>query len=198
MDEQQGLTKGWTEMKELTLKVKPVTEEAMLALEERGLLQRLLPTENVLHVPAGEVRADYIYTTDPQFGSHTLICAGFNRSRVELATHSDNEEILLINEGRAQKPLILVIGLYPEPTFTKLLSSGQLTEEDVWALELKFNDTRLSFFTMNALTPHCEWTTPGLEPANVFYVTEPSSLDMRMIDMHGYTIDIDYLPDPKA
>lgn len=185
-------------MKELTLKVKPVTEEAMLALEERGLLQRLLPTEDVLHVPEGEVKADTIYTSDPQFGSHTLICAGFNRSRVEMATHSDNEEIFLINEGRTQKPLILVIGLHPEPEFSKLLSTGQLTEEDIWALELKFNHPRLSFFTMNAQTPHCEWTIPGPEPANVFYVAEPSSLDMRMIDMHGYTIDIDYSPDPKG
>ena len=185
-------------MKELTLKVKPVTEEAMLALEERGLLQRLLPTEDVLHVPEGEVKADFLYTTDPQFGSHTLICAGFNRSRVEMATHSDNEEIFLINEGRAQKPLILVIGLHPEPEFSKRLSTGQLTEEDIWALELKFNDPRLSFFTMNAQTPHCEWTIPGPEPANVFYVTEPSSLDMRMIDMQGYTIEIDYSPDSKG
>ena len=185
-------------MKELTLVVRPITEEAMLALEERGLLQRLLPPSDVLDVPDGEVEVSYIYTTDPHFGSHMLLCVGFNRSRVELATHSDREEILLINEGRSQKPLILVIGLHPEPEFQRLVSTGQLTEDDIWALELKFNDPRLSFFTMNALTPHCEWTVPGEEPANVFYVTEPSSLDMRLIDMHDYSIKIDYSPSSKA
>jgi hypothetical protein len=184
-------------MKELTLKVRPVTEEAMLELEARGLVQRLLPHSDVLDVPEGDVKAAYIYTTDTKFGSHTLICAGFNRSRVELATHSDREEIFLINEGRDQKPLILVIGLHPESEFQKLVSSGQLTEDDIWALELKFNDPRLSFFTMNALTPHCEWTIPGSEPASVFYVTEPSDLDMRLIEMHGLTISIDYSPNRK-
>jgi hypothetical protein len=181
-------------MKELRLKVRPVTEEAMQRLEERGLLQRILPTREVLEAPEGEVVADFAYTTDPQFGSHTLIRAGFNRSRVEMATHSDREEIFLINEGRQQKPLILVIGLLPEPEFTRVISTGQLTEEHIWALELKFNDPLLSFFTMNALTPHCEWTPPGPEPANVFYVTEPSHLDMRMIDMQDYSIEIDYSP----
>lgn len=185
-------------MKKLTLKVRPVTEEAMLALEERGLLQRFLPPVDVLDVPEGEVKAAYIYTTDIEFGAHMLICAGFNRSRVELATHSDREDIFLINEGRSQKPLILIIGLHPEPEFQKLVSMGQLTEDDIWALELKFNDPRLSFFTMNALTPHCEWTVPGTEPASVFYVTEPSDLDMRSIDMHDFTINIDYSPDRKA
>ena len=94
--------------------------------------------------------------------------------------------------------LCLVIGLHPEPEFQRLVSTGQLTEDDIWALELKFNDPRLSFFTMNALTPHCEWTVPGEEPANVFYVTEPSSLDMRLIDMHDYSIKIDYSPSSKA
>jgi hypothetical protein len=185
-------------MTQLMLKVRPVTEGAMQVLEERGLLQRLLPNSEALNVPEGEVKASYIYKTDLQFGSHTLICAGFNRSRVELATHSDREEIFCINEGRNQKPLILVIGLHPEPEFSKLISAGQLTENDIWAMEMKFNEPRLSFFTMNAFTPHCEWTTPGQEPANVFYVTEPSNLDMRMIDMHDYTIDIDYSPDPEA
>jgi hypothetical protein len=189
---------GGSDVTHLTLKVRPVTEEAMLALEERGLIQRLLPTPEALDAPEREVKASYIYTTDPRFGSHTLICAGFNRSRVELATHSEREEIFCINEGRSQKPLILVIGLHPLPDFQERISTGQLTEDDIWALEMKFNDPRLSFFTMNAFTPHCEWTIPGPEPANVFYVTESSNLDMRMIDMHDYTIDIDYSPDPEA
>jgi hypothetical protein len=179
-------------MKELSLTVRPVTEEAMSALEERALLQRLLPSSGVLKVPEGAVEVERTYTTDPQFGSHMLICVGFNRSKVELAIHPDNEDFILINEGREQKPLILVIGLHPEPEFQRLVSTGQLTADDIWALEMKFNDPRLSFFTMNGFTPHCEWTMPGPGPASVFFVTEPSGLDLRPISMGDYTLKIAY------
>ena len=184
-------------MRELTLRVRPVTEEAMSALEERGLLQRLLPPSGVLEALEGAVKVERIYTTDPQFGSHMLICVGFNQSKVELAIHPDKEDFILINEGRGQKPLILVIGLHPEPEFQRLVSTGQLTADDIWALEMKFNDPRLSFFTMNGFTPHCEWTMPGPGPANVFFVTEPAGLDIRPIDMGDYTLKIAYSPSAR-
>jgi hypothetical protein len=181
-------------VKELVLTVRPVTEEVMAALEERGLLQRLLPPSGVLETPERAVKVEYVYTADPQFGSHMLICVGFNRSKVELAIHPDREEFILINEGREQKPLILVIGLHPELEFQRLVSAGQLTADDVWALEMKFNDPRLSFFTMNGFTPHCEWTMPGPGPASIFFVTEPSGLDIRPISMGDYTLKIAYSP----
>jgi hypothetical protein len=181
-------------MKKLTLKVRPVTEELMAALEERGLLQRFSPSLEALETPEGAVKVERIYTTDPQFGSHMLICVAFNKSEVQLATHPDKEDFILVNEGREQKPLILVVGLHPQPEFQRLASAGQLTGDDVWALEMKYNDPRLSFFTMNGLTPHCEWTVPGPGPANVFFVTEPSGLGLHPIDMSGYTVTVDYSP----
>jgi hypothetical protein len=181
-------------MRELRLQVRPVTEEAMSTLEERGLLRRLLPPPGVLQAPEGSVAVERISTTDARFGAHMLICVGFNRSTVELAVHSDNEEFLLINEGREQKPLILVIALVSEPELRRRASTGELTVDDIWALELKFNDPRLSFFTMNALTPHCEWTVPGPGPASIFYVTEPSDLDMSPLDMGDYNLEIAYSP----
>jgi hypothetical protein len=184
-------------MKELTLKVRPVTEEAMAALEARGLLQRLLPSSEVLEAPEGEVRVERVYTTDPRFGPHMLIGVGFNKSKVELAIHLDKEDFILINEGREQKPLILVIGLHPQPEFQRLVSTGQLTADDVRALEMKFNDPRLSFFTMNGFTPHCEWTIPGPGPANVFFVTEPGDLDIHPINMGDYTLRIVYSPSAR-
>jgi len=176
-----------------------VTEEAMSFLEGRGLLHRLLPPAGVLHPPEGSVAVERVYTTEARFGAHMLICAGFNRSTVALAIHSDKEEFLLINEGREQKPLILVIALVPEPELRKLVSTGALTADDIWALELRFNDPRLSFFTMNGFTPHCEWTVPGPGPASVFFVTEPADLDMRPIDMGDYTLQIAYpLPEGQG
>jgi len=181
-------------MRELTLHVRPVTEEAMSLLEERGLLRRLLPQASVLQAPEGSAAVDRVYSAEPRFGAHMLICVGFNRSTVALAIHSDREEFLLINEGRRQKPLILVISLVPEQELRRLVSTCRLTADELWALELKFNDPRLSFFTMNGFTPHCEWTVPGPGPASVFYVTEPADLDMHLIDMGDYTLRIAYPP----
>lgn len=181
-------------MRELILKVRPVTDEAMSVLEKRGLLQRFLPPARALEIPEETVEVERIYTTDPQFGSHMLICVRFNKSKAELAVHPDKEDFILINEGREQKPLILVVGLHPEPEFQKLASAGQLTADDIWALEMKFNDPRLSFFTMNGFTPHCEWTVPGPGPASLFFVTEPSHLGLRPIDMGEYRLTVDYSP----
>lgn len=183
-------------MRELTLQVRPMTEEVMSSLERRGLLRRLMPPPGVLQAPEGSVAVERIYSADAQFGAHMLICAGFNRSTVELAIHSEREEFLLINEGREQKPLILVIALHPEEELRRRIAAGDLTADDIWALELSFNDPRLSFFTMNAFTPHCEWTVPGPGPASVFFVTEPAGLDVRLIDMGDYTLKIAHsLPD---
>ncbi len=175
---------------ELVLKARPVTEEAMSILEERGLLQRLLPPAEVLDAAEGTVAVEYVYVADARYGAHMLICAGFNRSTVELAIHPEREEFLLINEGREQKPLILVIALHPEMELRRLVAVGKLTADDFWALEMKFNDPRLSFFTMNAFTPHCEWTVPGPGPASVFFVTEPSDLGVQPIDMGDYALQI--------
>jgi hypothetical protein len=65
-------------------------------------------------------------------------------------------------------------------------------------LEMVFNDPRLSFFTMNAFTPHCEWTVPGPGPASVFFVTEPSDLGIQSIDMGDYALKIAPLTGPAS
>jgi hypothetical protein len=179
-------------MKELVIKVRPVTEDIMLFLENKGLLNRLLPTKDILSTPENEIGVNRVYQTDPKFGSHMMICVGFNRSLADMAFHSDNEDFILINEGRYQKPLILVIGLHTQQEFQKLVSNQQLTTDDIWALDLVFNDPRLSFFTMNGFTPHCEWTIPGKDPASIFYVTEPDCLDANKIDMGEYKLEIIY------
>lgn len=179
-------------MRKLTVKVRPMNNEVMSELEQRGLVRRFAPTTELLETPEGMVKAEATYVADQKFGAHMLICVAFNRSEVQLATHHNNEEFLLVNEGREQKPLILVVGMHRESEFQELVSSGQLTTDDVWAIELKFNDPSLSFFTMNAMTPHCEWTVPGPEPANIFYVTEPSATGIHPIDMGDYAVEVAY------
>lgn len=183
---------------ELTLKVQPLTEEIIEDLERRNLIKRFRPSQRIIHAAPGTIEVDRVYETDLVFGSHMLICAGFNKSTVDIAFHSDQEDFLLINEGRVQKPLVLVIALKSETEFKELVSDQGLTSEDILALELKFNDPRLSFFTMKSRTLHCEWTVPGPGPANVFYVTEPSNLDMQTVSLGDYTIKIDYIPEPEG
>lgn len=180
---------------EITLPVRPVTEEILVDLERRGLIQRFRPTDRIVNAAPGTIEVDRVYETDPQFGTHMLICAGFNKSVVEIAYHSDREDFLLINEGREQKPLILVIALRSAEELQELAENGKLAAEDLLALELKFNDPRLSFFTMNSFTPHCEWTVPGPGPANVFYVTEPNQLDMQPVPLGEISIQIAYSSD---
>jgi hypothetical protein len=177
-------------MKELTLQVVPMAKERMLALEERGLIQGFLPAVDAEAVSGPGVGVEVVYATAPQFGPHTLIRVAFDRSTVELAYHSDREDLVLINGGVPQKPLILVIALHPAEELKRRIAEGRLSAEDIWALELKFNDPRLSFFTMNAFTVHCEWTPPGPGARNVFFVTEPKDLDMHAVGLGEYAAKI--------
>jgi hypothetical protein len=183
---------------DLNLVVRPINEEILSDLEGRNLIRRFRPSERVMNVAPGTIEVDRVYETDPKFGSHMLICVGFNKSTIELAYHSDQEDFLLVNEGRDQKPLILVIALKPEKEFQKLISNRELTTDELLALELKFNDPCLSFFTMNSFTPHCEWTVPGPDPGNVFYVTEPNQLDYQPILMGDYSISITYAAEAEG
>jgi hypothetical protein len=177
-------------MKELSINVRPMTEDVINILEEKRLIHRFMPSQKVLSTPEKEIGVDYLYTTNLKFGPHTMICVGFNRSVVDMAYHSEKEDFILINEGRKQKPLILVIGLHSAEYFQKLISTGQLTGNDIWAIELIFNDPKLSFFTMNGFTPHCEWTIPGTGSASVFYVSEPRDLDVNHINMGDFELII--------
>lgn len=179
-------------MKNLEIRIQPVNEEIMTNLESKNLIRRLLPTQKIITTPENEVGVETFYTTDHKFGPHMVICVGFNKSVVDMAYHSDNEDFICINEGRKQKPLVLVIALEKVQEFQKLISAGQLTENHILALELKFNDPRLSFFTMHGFTPHCEWTPPGDDPANVFYVAEPHDLDANHISLGDYWIEVKY------
>jgi hypothetical protein len=179
-------------MKEINIRIRPMTEGVIKVLEDKGLISRFMPTAKVLSTPEKEIGIEYLYTTDPKFGPHMVICVGFNRSYVDMAYHNDNEDFILINEGRQQKPLILIIGLYHEKEFQTLISTGQLTEDDIWAIELKFNDPKVSFFTMNGFTPHCEWTIAGTGSASIFYVSEPRNLDTNHIHMGDYELKISF------
>lgn len=177
-------------MRELRLKGIPASRELMEDLEERGLLKRLLPPKEVLNVPKDELKVVTLYTTDKRLGSHMLICVGVNRSKVALNYHPDSEDFILLNEGRKQKPLYLIIGLHPSSKLERLAESGELSEKDFVAMEMVFNDPVLSFFTMYGDTAHCEWTPSGEGSAPVFFVTEPSELSLKHCVLKDYTLSV--------
>lgn len=165
----------------------------MSTLEQRGLIQGFLPASQEEATAEPGVLVDEVYASASCFGPHRLIRVAFDRSTVELAYHSDREDLLLINDGAQQKPLILVIALHPADEFKRRISQERLSVEDIWALDMTFNDPRLSFFTMNAFTVHCEWTPPGPGARNVFFVTEPRDLDMHAVHTGEYAIGVAYV-----
>ena len=177
-------------MRELLLKAIPVSEEIMKNLEERRLVKRLLPPRETLSVSKGEVKVTKIYATDKRWGSHKLICVAFDKSRVDVAYHPDNEDFILINNRREQKPLYLIIGIHPSTKLERLAEKGDLSEKDFIAMRMVFNDPALSFFTMHADTPHCEWTPSGEGAAPTFFVTEPSELPQRYCVLKDYSLSV--------
>jgi len=158
--------------------------------ESRGKrLEEASPPKEVLSVSKDELKVVTLYATDKRLGSHMLICVGVNRSKVALNYHPDSEDFILINDGRKQKPLYLIIGLHPSSKLEKLTESGGLSEKDFIAMEMVF-DPALSFFTMYEDTPHCEWTPSGEGAAPVFFVTEPSELPLKHCVLKDYTLSV--------
>lgn len=159
-------------------------------LEQTRLIRRLLPPKEVLHVSKDELKVVKLYATDKSFGSHMLICVGVNKSDIAINYHPDNEDFILINNARKQKPLYLIIGLHTSSKLEKLAESGDVSERDFVAMEMVFNKPVLSFFTMYIDTPHSEWTPPGEGTAPVFFVTEPSELSRKECVLKDYTLSI--------
>lgn len=178
-------------MPKIVLKVVPQTESLMQRLEDLGLMWRFKPTPAADAAAPGETVVDTVYSTDLAYGSHKLICVGFNKSVVELGTHPDNEEFLLVRGERPGKPLILVVGLHRREGFQRRIDEGALSADDLVAMEMAFNDPALSFFIMYKDVPHCEWTVPGPGPSSVFFVTEPTDVPLLPVDCKGYQIVIE-------
>ena len=160
----------------LELKPQKATEELFKELEERQLIQRLHAPDSVYLENTEDDALETLYVSDPQYGGHKMIVVQKNATKItDLYYHPDKEEVIAINlTSKEFKPLYLIIGLLKAEEFEAKAASGSLTEEDVLAIEIPFNDPRFSYFTMLEGTPHCEITAsgPGLGP--VFFVTEPS------------------------
>ena len=170
---------------EIVLIPRPLTGAFLAELEARHLVKTLRPTEPIRDNPESDMDQP-LYISDPAYGGHKLLCVRKNVHRITLWAHSDNEDVIFLKKPeRVYKPLYLILGLHKEEEFSRRARQGRLTPGDAVALEVPFNDPATCVFTVLKGTPHCEVTPPGPGEAPVFYVTEPSAMDMYAVDVAG-------------
>lgn len=159
-----------------------INKRILEQLEQKGLIQRFHCSQRALSAKENEVVDDFIYTTNPLWGPHALLCVGLNKTVIELASHPDNEDFILFNDSGPAKPLYLLISIHKRNELCELIKAQRITSEDFILLEVVFNDPQLSIFTMLANTPHAEVTVSGNAPAPCFFVTEPANLTTEPIE----------------
>jgi len=178
-------------MKKIQLKVKKAEEIDMKLLEQLGAITRLLTPKDLSTVEEGKFGVRTVYATNPQYGGHKLIYVITNRTTSAVNSHPDNEDVLLINSGNPTKPLIFVFAKYPHKEMEPKIASNTLSHKDFIALDIPFNNPRMSFFTVNKDFPHYEVTTSGPGQAPLFWVTEPTNLPLIELSLSEYTIQLE-------
>lgn len=167
-----------------------MTEEIMIELEKRNIIYRLCPGHDILEVEEGATKWKEIYSTDERFGTHKLITVTTNRYLFEdFGYHSDVEDFWLIGHEGTKK-LLLSIALCDKDKLLRKIKNKTLCKDDFITLICKFNDPRVSFFSMNKYIPHVETVEISNNKPASFYVTEPTNLDLHLIDFQEYKMNI--------
>jgi len=86
--------------------------------------------------------------------------------------------------------MYLIIGLHKHAVIERKAGMKKLSSNDFMALELVFNDPRLSIFTMLKGTVHFEVASKAGEQTPIFFVSEPSRLKLDFLSLSGYKITI--------
>ena len=171
-----------------------MTEEVMEGLEKGGLIIRLAPDRHRLETPRGQTKGKSLYECDPRYGPHKLITVTVNRASFEaFGTHPDNEDFLLLGDP-SSGPLYLVIALLTPRGIEEKVRGGTLCRSDFAALTVRFNDPRVSFFTMLKHVPHGEALAAGARKPSTFYVGESRDLPIAMTDFGPFTLAISESP----
>ena len=177
--------------KEILLKPEKVSEKLFLKLEKLKLIKLIRPTKKTLETKTKTGAVSRFYTSSPKSGSHTIMSVGKRSEKIRFSWHNDNEDFLLLNpENLKFKKLYLIVSYLKKKDFLKKLISETLSEKDFTAVELEFNNPKLSFFIMLKNTVHCEITkkTKGQHP--VFFVSESSRLKDNKILTKNYNISL--------
>ncbi|MFH1259114.1 MAG: hypothetical protein ABII74_04780 [Elusimicrobiota bacterium] len=178
-------------MKILKLKPVKITAEILSFLEKRDLIKTLTPTKKTLKVKEGQVAVDQLYSSQPQFGGHKLICIGLNITVIKLNYHPDNEEFIMVKNPQDKfKPLFLIVGLEKYEKLEEKARKNKLTEKDFLALRMEYNRPQTSIFTMLKYTPHCEATLSGKGRHPNFFVTEPTAIQISYLNLSEHELTI--------
>ena len=173
--------------------VKPVkaTEALMAFLDDKKVITRICPGHDRVDTQIGESGCETVYSTDPQFGPHKLICVTINTTEPgNFMYHSDKEDFMLIDKLGATE-LILTVSLCHKDELIQKMEAGTLSTDDFVSVICEMNNPYLSFFTMNPYYPHVETCRGTSENPPSFYVGEPRDLDENLIDFKAYQLIIE-------
>lgn len=188
MEKEMELFKFYGKKKNIFLRPVNMTEEIMIFLEGRNCIKRLAPGKITKKADDGKTIGNEIYKSDVKYGSHMLLEVIVNRDELsEFGYHPDNEEFLLIGNEDV-KPLYIVIALCTNEELEEKLRNQNIKDEDFITLKVKYNDPKVSFFTMLKGVPHGEVIANSFDgnPAT-FYVTEPSDMGIMKTEWHDYS-----------
>ena len=167
---------------QITLKPVKSSTKIFSYLEKKGLISILKPTDKAIKTKTRTGTVDVLYTSNKNFGPHRLMCIGKRTKKVQLCYHLDNEDFLFINPAKIDyQKLYLVFALDKIETFNKKLSKNSLSNKDFVAVEIVYNDPKLSFFTLLKRTVHCEVVEDEDKQHPVFFVAESSNLKNNKI-----------------
>ena len=177
--------------KQFILKPQKISLKLLRELASKGVIGLLEPSKAIL----SDVQADSVdtmYSSHGDYGSHKMICVRKNATEIRLTTHPENEEVIFINYNGSNcfKPLYLIIATCNVYEFEKKIIGNNLTENDLLAIEVNYNDSLCSYFTINKQVPHCEVTIKGEGEAPVFFVTEPTEMTMAYVNEGEFVFQI--------
>ncbi len=162
-------------------------------LEKKGLISTFKPTDKAAKTRTKTGAVDILYTSNRKFGAHRLMCIGKRNKTVQLCYHIDNEDLLFINPLNTDyQKLYLIFAWDKIDVFSKKFLKNVLTKKDFLAVEIVYNDPKLSFFTVLKRTVHCEVVKDEPEKQHpVFFVSESAELKNNKIKHKNLKIVVD-------
>ena len=176
---------------QIKLKSVKASTKIFKKIKKKGLISVLKPTDKALKTRTKTGTVDILYTSNKRFGSHRLMCIGKRTKKVQLCYHFDNEDFIFINPSNIDyQKLYLVFALDKIDVFNKKLSGNLLENKDFIAIEIVYNDPKLSFFTMLKKTVHCEVVKDEDKQHPIFFVAESANLKNNKIKHKNLTIAV--------
>ncbi|MGX8794987.1 hypothetical protein ACR6HW_02660 [Fusibacter sp. JL298sf-3] len=171
----------------MTIHLKPVcaSERVFEELETLGLLKRLAPP---LTGGGEATNVHTLHSNCGTHGGHKLIGVEIGRKDVRCLIHHPEPEVFMLIQTVRQNPLYLLIAKDGAERFKEKMAGKALKSTDFVLLHCRFNDPRLSFFTMNAGTLHNELTAEDGADNPFFYVAESAELPEIITPFKGVTL----------